>query len=193
MKYAIFLLALCGCAVEVETATPRSLIGTEVDGEFSGTFVLDENAQRTFDYFLTAEGELDDAALDRWADAELEKKLSGRALDDARDGWRIYRNYRRAAQDILSAGRESELPKVIDAHLGDAPLAASEKLHLVQRSQPALGAVEPDAYRDARRKIEAARLLGAGAATIDRLRIEAFGEEAAARLSALDQKRARAR
>lgn len=188
MKYAICLLALCGCAVEVETAPPRSLAGTEVDGEFSGSFIFDENAQRTFDYFLTAEGELDDGSLDRWAQAELGKKLSGRALDDARDAWRAYRNYRRAAQDALSGGRGDSLPELIDAHLGDAPLAATEKLRLVQHQQPVF---ESDTYRDARRRIEAARLLGADAETIDRLRVEAFGKEAAARLSALDQKRGR--
>lgn len=185
MRYLFCVLVLCSCAVEVEIAKPSSLVGTEVDGDFSGAFVLDENAQRTFDYFLTAEGELEDAALDLWADAELAKKLSGQALQDARDGWRRYRDYRRAAQEVLSTGQKDRLAEVIDTHLAGTPLASAEKVRLLDPRST----VEPDAYVEARRRIEAAKMFGADRETIERLRIEAFGKEAAARLAALDARR----
>jgi lipase chaperone LimK len=228
---------LSGCEGEVRELAdaPRSLEGTVIDGRFvfdaAGELVLDAGAQRAFDYFLSADGELTADELDSWVAEQLLENLGeqvgdGRAHEQVMAAWSAYRMFRAEAAAVLEDPRvaaqpdavERRLLDVIDRHLKDTPLAASERERIEQGfalqrayaiADPSvrtaelarLSASETQRFADSRagrylagrEAIEQARLAQADAETIVALReqhFDAIEPGAAARLAALDHKRA---
>ena len=143
-----FLVMACGCGAAGEPeleAAPRSLEGTEIDGRFvfdaDGELVVDEGVQRTFDYFLTADGELAANELDAWVAEQVRAKLGdGRAHEQVMDAWYAYRMFRAKAAAVLEDPTlvqqpeqvERRLLAALDLHLGDTPLARIERQHIEQ-------------------------------------------------------------
>ncbi|NVB37109.1 hypothetical protein G6O69_04655 [Pseudenhygromyxa sp. WMMC2535] len=133
------------CADESETRefgdVPRSLAGTEADGQFSfdgaGAFVFDEQARLAFDYFSTADGELSPEALDAWVSTEV-RELVGDADAHAQimAAWTAYLSFRAEAAAALevsaSADIEAQLLASLDAHFGETPFAVAERERIVQ-------------------------------------------------------------
>lgn len=143
------LLALTTVACEAEPGprdfgdAPRSLEGTQVDGAFNfdadGALLFDDDAQRTFDYFLTAHGELEGEELDAWVASQLGAELGeGRGYHEALDAWQAYTDFRSAAAVILDDPQNAERPDwserellaALELHLGDTPFAASERARI---------------------------------------------------------------
>jgi lipase chaperone LimK len=186
------MLFLAACSVEAET--PRSLLGTEVDGALvaeSGRFLFDEGAQQAFDYFLTASGEIDDGALDAWVARELEARLPEEALESGLAAWRDYTAYRREAAAVLERGfDEAQLLAAIETHLGAHPIASSERARIMRVRAPEPLDGPALHFIAARKAVAFARSTGASEAEIYAIRARHFGEAAAARLAALDAKRA---
>lgn len=224
---------LGGCEAEVRELVdaPRSLEGTAIDGRFTfdaaGELVLDEGARRAFDYFLAADGELSPDELDAWVAEQLREQVGdGRAHEQVMAAWSAYRVFRAEAAAVVEDPNvtaqpdavERRLLDAIDRHLGDAPLAASERERIEQgfALQRAYAITDPSAraaelarlsagetqrfaqsragrYLAGREAIERARLAHADADTIAALReqhFDAIEPGAAARLAALDEKRA---
>jgi lipase chaperone LimK len=77
-------------------ALPASLTGTDVDGALGlgadGRFCLDRAARRLFDYFLSAAGELDRAAIRRLVAAQAAAQLPGHE-EEVLDGFDRYLGY----------------------------------------------------------------------------------------------------
>jgi lipase chaperone LimK len=139
--FAMSLAFACGGEGSQEFGVvPRSLDGTDVDGRFAfdreGELVFDEGVQRTFDYFLTADGELAAGELDVWVAEQLRASLGdGRAHEQVMDAWYAYRMFRVTATAVLEdqtivehpEQAEQRLLAALDLHLGDAPVAAVER------------------------------------------------------------------
>ena len=109
-----------GEAVDSEGAAigerPHSLRGTDVDGRLNldaaGRFVLDADAVRLFDYFLTTEGEVDDAA--RVALVEREAARVGDSAASVMAWYGAYCEYRRRFDAAIEkAGPAAELPELL--------------------------------------------------------------------------------
>ncbi len=196
---------------------PRSLAGTAIDGELrtgpDGTFVFDERARLAFDYFLTADTELPTDDLAAWVRAELDRTLPAPAADEAFAAWESYLAFRSEAATTLAqptdlAAAERQLLRAVDDHLGDYPIARAERAQIShsfalkridtltgEPRERALAELTSNAPTDddaqqfltARQAITAAQL--AGADDLQALRSQHYGQEAAARLAALDATR----
>ncbi len=203
-----------GVEAQLEVAQPRSLAGTEIDGELRserGAFVFDEAARQAFDYFLTAEEELGGVELDAWVHAELIRRVPAVA-DEAMVAWHSYVVYRSSAAATLAEAGALELAErrmnsLVDEQLGEYPIAKRERAEIsrafaLQRAtaltgearEVALaglvdGAVNEDAFVVGRRAVELARLTKAGPGELQAVRTQYFGAAAAERLSALDARR----
>ena len=142
---ALAAAALTGCATaepDPEAAEPaitesaHSLRGTDTDGRLSldrdGRFVLDADAVRLFDYFLTTEGEIDDAA--RRALVAREAQKTGYSAESVMAWYDAYCEYRlRFDAAIAKAGPAAELDDVLarvrearDETVGAHPLFAED-------------------------------------------------------------------
>lgn len=135
------LMLGAGCAGgeavdEVIAERPQSLIGTDVDGRLNldpaGRFVLDADAVRLFDYFLTTEGEVDDVA--RRALVEREALRLGDSAASVMAWYEAYCEYRRRFDAAIEkAGPAADgaelLARVRQARaetVGDHPLFAED-------------------------------------------------------------------
>ena len=194
---------------------PRSLAGTEIDGELradGGVFVFDEQARLAFDYFLTADEELSSGDMDAWVEAELTRRVPAVA-HEAMAAWHDYVAYRSAAAATLAeAGALDEAERrmiaLLGEQLGEYPIAVKERAEIARafalKRAAALGgedregalaglaadgAGEEDAFLVGRRAVELARLGAAGAKEVQAVRTQHFGAEAAGRLAALDARR----
>ncbi len=113
--YAILMMASAvalGCTGEITVdGRPRSLAGTDTDGALTvddrGHFVADDDAMRLFDYFLTAEGEIDDGAIRALVDDAIAQRLSGDAAAEAMDAFARYYEYRTHSVQVLSEAGQS--------------------------------------------------------------------------------------
>ncbi|HEY0132804.1 MAG TPA: lipase secretion chaperone [Nannocystis sp.] len=210
---SLTLLAACYSGAEAQPTQPRSLAGTEIDGELRterGMFVFDEQARMAFDYFLTAEDEVSRPELDAWVHTELTRRLPD-AADDGLAAWNAYVEYRSAAaatlaDDTTLDAAEQRLAALISEHLGDYPIAAREqadntRAFALKRAAAlagearglalaglAAGSEPADAFLVGRRAAELARLTSAD--ELHAVRTQHFGAEAADRLAALDARRA---
>ncbi len=134
------LLAL-GCATaepmdEAIGETPLSLTGTDIDGrldvDVDGRFVITADAVRLFDYFLTTEGEIDDAA--RRVLVAAEARRLGPAAFEAMAFYDDYVEYRRRFDAaIQKAGPQADGPALVAQirrlraeTVGDHPLFAED-------------------------------------------------------------------
>jgi lipase chaperone LimK len=92
-------------AAAAATAAAPSLAGTEPDGGWSrdarGHFVPDERVIRLFDYYLSATGEADDAAIRDYVLASARAQLFPADIDGAINLYDRYREYRRALGDAF--------------------------------------------------------------------------------------------
>lgn len=142
---AAALLGGCEAEVREQVDGPRSLEGTAIDGRFvfdaAGALVIDEGAQRAFDYFLAADGELSSDELDAWVAEQLREQVGdGRAHEQVMAAWFAYRTFRAEAAAVLEDPRVAAQPDVverrlldaIDRHLGETPLGASERERIEQ-------------------------------------------------------------
>src|SRR5690242_15442485 len=81
-----------------------SLKGTQVDGNVrmsaNGELVIDEELLRLFDYYLATLGERDLKAVHAAITGELQKRLSGNALQSALDLFDRYLHYKQALADL---------------------------------------------------------------------------------------------
>lgn len=121
---------------EVIGERPQSLVGTEVDGRLNldpaGRFVLDAEAVRLFDYFLTTEGEVDDDT--RRLLVEREALRLGDSAGSVMAWYEAYCEYRRrfdAAIDKAGPAADGAelLARVRQARaetVGDHPLFADD-------------------------------------------------------------------
>ncbi len=79
----------------------RTFEGTEVDGRFSvgkdGNLVVNEETRRVFDYYLSALGEVSLADVERLVFGEIEQKLAGKAVAQAKELYRRYIRFLREA------------------------------------------------------------------------------------------------
>lgn len=147
---------------------PRSLLGTDLDGDFAfddeGQLIFDQGVQRTFDYFLAADGELSPAELDAWVADQVRAELGdGPEHEQVLDAWLSYRMFRARAAAVLDDPRVRERPQqveqqllaALDLHLGDAAIASFER----QQIQHAFALQRAYAIPDAdARAVELARL-----------------------------------
>jgi len=223
----------CEAGGSVEELAPRSLEGTDIDGHFTieaGRFVFDSEARRAFDYFLTTSGELEFEALDAWVAEQVRAELGPHEHVHAEvmAAWRRYLSFRGEAAVLLSPGQDGDalelealergLLTALDTHLGDAPIAAEERVHIKQglavhrayllddldlREAKLAALSELEAQRFAtsnaglylagRQAIVEAQAAGAEPETIAALRsehFEAIAPGASERLVALDARRA---
>lgn len=139
---AALMTGLLACDAEPDKPIehPRSLEATQIDGRLAfdhqGELVLDEDAQRIFDYFLTAEGELSPTELDAWVAEQLRAGLGDeQAHARAMEAWSAYLAFRREAAVLLESARDpadlgQALLAAVDEHLGDTPLAIAERRRL---------------------------------------------------------------
>src|SRR5690606_16157852 len=105
-----------------------------------GELVLDQGAQRLFDYFLTVEGELDARELDAWVAEQLRAELDPQRAAAVMRAWSAYVEFRVAAAAALADRASLRQPEQIeervlaalDASLGDTPLAAAERRRIEQ-------------------------------------------------------------
>lgn len=203
-----------GAEGQLGVAQPRSLVGTEIDGQLrveSGVFVFDEQARLAFDYFLTADEELAGEALDAWVQAELTRRVPAVA-DEAMAAWHDYVEYRSAAAATLAETGALEVAErrmiaLVDEQLGGYAIAVKERAEIVrafalkraaglsgedrERALSGLAADgEEDAFLVGRRAVELVRLGAAGTEEVQAVRTQHFGVEAAGRLAALDARRA---
>ncbi len=214
------VLGSSGCyagAPDITTlrAAPASLAGTAIDGELrvgpDGGFVFDERARLAFDYFLTADDELEAAELAAWVRAELGRSLPAAAAEEGFAAWEAYAGFRGEAAAILAAPSadlaavERRLLAALDEHLGDYSIAEDERGQISRgfvlarseartgeaRERVVAGLAEVSGagmeFVDSRREIAAAQL--AGAEELEGLRRAHFGDAAAQRLAALDARR----
>lgn len=208
IRTIVLSVVLGGCYVGDDApAQPHSLAGTEVDGSLravNGVFVFDDEARRAFDYYLTAAGELNEGELDAWVRGSLADRLSGEAAEQAFAAWQAYVAYRGEAAAVLvgddAAGAEARLQALALRELGEYAVVDSEQAEIA-RAFAVRGGSEEVAASEARvfdaseagrflagrRATEIARLAGDDVAAVRR---EQFGVEAAARLGALDERRA---
>ena len=227
------ITSACEAGEPGEELEPRSLEGTEIDGHFTieaGRFVFDSEAKRAFDYFLTTSGELEPEDLDAWVAAQVRAQIGPRERVHAQimDAWQRYLGFRTEAAELLSpvsdgepldlAALEHGLLTSLDVHLGDAPIAAHERvrithglaihqaqqlddLDLRQARLAELSELETQRFADStagrylvgRQAIVQAQAAGAELETIAGLRAEHFdaiSPGAAERLAALDARRA---
>lgn len=227
---SLISLVLAGCyagsrgdaSSKDAAAVPRSLVGTTPDGLLrvagDGSFVFDEQARAAFDYFLTADAELDPADHAAWVRDELARQLPADAVDDALAAWDSYLAFRGEAAAALTtatddlAAVERRLQTAVDEHLGDYPIAPAERAQISRSfalkridglapeaheraladlaAEPSLLDTEAGHFLAGRQAVALARLAGADAPTIDAVRRDHFGPAAADRLAALDDQRA---
>jgi lipase chaperone LimK len=167
--FALTLAVACGDGGGREPGeAPRSLDGTEVDGRFAfdadGELVFDDAAQRTFDYFLTADGELGPRDLDDWVAEQVRGTVGGgQAYEQVIDAWYAYRMFRAKAAATLEDPTLVEHPEqaevrllaALELHLGDTPFATAER----QRIERGFALQRAFALSDERaRAVELARL-----------------------------------
>lgn len=234
------ITSACEAGAPGEELEPRSLADTELDGRFTieaGRFVFDGEAQRAFDYMLTASEELAPEQLDAWVDEQVRLELERpdlRRFERAQvhaqimDAWRSYLSFRAVAAELLAPVPAGEAPdldaiergllEAVELHLGDAPIAVTERARIehglavheasqlgdLDRRQARLAelsAVEAEEfaasdagrYLAGREAITEAEAAGADAQTIAALRVEHFdaiSPGAGSRLAALDARRA---
>jgi lipase chaperone LimK len=144
VRLLVFIACLSVSACEGEAGgfdtAPRSLADTEIDGHFTfddhGKFVFDEGARQTFDYFLTADGELAPTELDGWIAEHLRATLGdGQAFAQVMVAFRAYVHFRAEAAAMLDDPTALDDPELterrllaaIELHLGDTPVAAAER------------------------------------------------------------------
>jgi lipase chaperone LimK len=206
------LLASCYAGADELPSEPRSLAGTDLDGDLRahhGVFVFDDDARRAFDYFLTADGEQTRPELDAWVRSELAARLPANAADHGFMAWQAYVDYRSDAAELLADPTtdltlaEARLHTLITEQLGDYPIAADEQaqisrafavkraltsddreLALTEVSAPSLG-------RDAEQFLTGHRAaaLAHSPDELQKIRRDHFGAAAADRLAALDARR----
>lgn len=211
------MIGLGGCyaGTEATPSSPRSLAGTEIDGELragaNDEFVFDARARLSFDYFLTADVELTSEELDGWVLAEVGRRLPPRAASEAFAAWTAYVSFRGEAAELLAEPGvelgviEGRLLAAVDEQLGDYAIAAEERAQIVRGFE--LGRVARMQERDRARALAELReaegesaaeaflrgrraIAGATAEELVKVRREHFGEEAALRLAELDARRA---
>ena len=130
---------------EVGIDVPRSLEGTDIDGEFryddKGEFVFDEHAQLRFDYFLTADGELTATELEAWVSDTVRATVTNEHQHaQIMDGWHDYLLFRAEVAAVLDdpasakqlATVEQQLLVVLDEQLGATPFAVGERQRIQQ-------------------------------------------------------------
>jgi lipase chaperone LimK len=146
LTVACVLTVACGGEGERELVeAPRSLAGTDVDGRFvfdaDGELVVDAGVQRSFDYFLTADGELGPEELDAWVAEQLRAELGdGPAHQQVMDAWYAYRMFRATAAAVLEdptlaeqgSLAERRLLAALALQLGDTAIATAERERIVQ-------------------------------------------------------------
>lgn len=143
--FAMTMTLACGEVSQELGAEPRSLAGTEIDGRFvfdaDGELLVDEAVQRSFDYFLTADGELGPKELDAWVAEQVRAELGdGRAHEQVMDAWYAYRMFRATVAATLEDPSSAEQPELLEArllaalelHLGDAAIVRSERERIEQ-------------------------------------------------------------
>lgn len=207
------LLASCYAGADELPAEPRSLAGTDLDGDLraiNGVFVFDDDARRAFDYFLTADGEQTQPELDAWVRSELAARLPAKAAEHGFIAWQAYVDYRSDAAALLADPStdltlaEARLHTLIREQLGDYPIAADEMAQisrafavkralsgddrdvaLAQVSAPSLGR-DAEQFLAGRRAAELAQ----NPDELQKVRRDHFGADATDRLTALDARRA---
>lgn len=126
-------------AQSLRDTTPDGALNLDADG----VFVLDTDARRFFDYFLTAEQEVDDADLIRWVHHEIDARLEGGAADQAKHAFARYQDYRRRAAALLTADGvqlrtpadvERDLQTIVSETFGDTSAFARAEHARVHRA-----------------------------------------------------------
>lgn len=207
------LLASCYAGADELPAEPRSLAGTDLDGDLratNGVFVFDDDARRAFDYFLTADGEQSQPELDAWVRSELAARLPAKAAEHGFAAWHAYVDYRSDAAALIADPTtdltlaEARLHALIREQLGDYPIAADElaqvtraftlkraltsddrELALTEVPAPSLGR-DAEQFLAGHRAAELAR----DPDELQDIRRDHFGADATDRLTALDARRA---
>jgi lipase chaperone LimK len=213
----VCLLSGCFSGAEDLGAAPRSLAGTQVDGELrtgaDDSFVFDRSARQMFDYFLTADSELSREELDGWVRAEVGHRLPPAAAIEAFAAWEAYVGFRGEAAEALAepvegtdlAAVEQRLLAAVDEQLGDYAIASEERAQIARgfalgRIARMQGAARERALAElavenggseAEEFLRAREAIAAGdGADVEALRRAHFGAAAAERLAALDERRA---
>lgn len=108
----LLLALLVACVASAHAAPAPSLEGTEPDGalvvDAEGHLVIDTDLRRYFDYYLSARGEISDAALARHVAEEASQRLA-RAPRAAAEASRLFARYLRyiqTAEERLGAAVE---------------------------------------------------------------------------------------